>query len=588
MSLYYDAAAILAADATVGGSFKSRVYSAKGIKAPPAQIYALIAECAKWDRVLKEVIENAGVLAAERKLTPLLALLLTHDLLLSRRGVAAPANHPLRVAIERHKTRLRAEFTKLRVRRGCASVADLKKAIVAAADGTDGEPAALRVHPRWVRINNVVTTLQHELDTTFAGFTRVGALADLRDREKQYYLDEHIPDLLAVPQSVELTPLRAYKQGHIILQDKASCFPAYLLLGDDGPSYAGRLIDGCAAPGNKTTHLASLLCAGVQPVVDEPGRNGRAQQDQSWPRIYSCDASKTRSKTLSKMVRVAVGGAGGGASASMDGLVTVLENQDFLALDPADERFAEVTGLLLDPSCSGSGIQARDDMPQLALPQTTLAQAAATNGPLGRKRKRRGRADARSDADGDSSSNNKPDNTSAGNEDDENELAVSAEDTERLIKLSNLQTRIVEHALSFPRATRVTYSTCSVHGLENENVVARVLSSDAARRGGWRLLRRDEQAVGLRKWQQRGVAQSRAAAGPVCDPQGNEISWELTADQLEACLRCYQGDAQGTGGFFVAAFVRDSPGSMDETDETDETETETQGSEEEWQGFSSD
>lgn len=67
MSLYYDAASILSSDAKVGGSFKSRLYNSKDLKAPPAQIYALVAECAKWDIFLKEVIENAGVLEAERK-----------------------------------------------------------------------------------------------------------------------------------------------------------------------------------------------------------------------------------------------------------------------------------------------------------------------------------------------------------------------------------------------------------------------------------------------------------------------------------------------------------------------------------------
>lgn len=71
MSLYFDAAAILT-DATRGGSLKSRIYNPNPktkhkTKAPPAQIYALIVESSKWDTVLKEVIDKAGVLAAEPK-----------------------------------------------------------------------------------------------------------------------------------------------------------------------------------------------------------------------------------------------------------------------------------------------------------------------------------------------------------------------------------------------------------------------------------------------------------------------------------------------------------------------------------------
>lgn len=66
MSLYYDAVSILTAPAT-GGSFKSRIYNARNIKASPAQVYALIIEASKWDILLKEVIEAAGILKLEPK-----------------------------------------------------------------------------------------------------------------------------------------------------------------------------------------------------------------------------------------------------------------------------------------------------------------------------------------------------------------------------------------------------------------------------------------------------------------------------------------------------------------------------------------
>lgn len=68
MSLYFDAEAILTAPST-GGSFKSRIYSARNLRASPVQIYALITEALKWDRVLVEVIERADILALERKVS---------------------------------------------------------------------------------------------------------------------------------------------------------------------------------------------------------------------------------------------------------------------------------------------------------------------------------------------------------------------------------------------------------------------------------------------------------------------------------------------------------------------------------------
>ncbi|RLL95285.1 hypothetical protein CFD26_105542 [Aspergillus turcosus] len=550
MSLYYDAVSVLTTPSSTGGSFKSRIYSSRNLKSSPAQIYALVIEASKWDILLKEVIEAAGILKQEPKLTPLLALLLVHDHLLAKNGIAANANHPLRQAVERHKTRLKGEFVKARVRRGCASVADLKAAVLRekqAAQSVLGI-SSTAVYPRWVRINNVRTTLEEQLQSTFKAYTRVTSLAELGDKdEAKLYVDPHVPDLVAVAQGVDFTSSPAYKNGQIILQDKASCFPAYLLLGDS-EAWSGDLLDGCAAPGNKTTHMASLL----------------AKHPAGRSRIFSMDASKVRSKTLQKMV----------TAAGADDIVTVLQGQDFLALDPTESRFANVTGLLLDPSCSGSGIVGRDDVPKLALPATT---STPTGKAQGKKRKRRPDDEEATQPDIAAQSSTSASAT------DENEFASATLDPDRLTKLSNLQARIVEHALSFPAATRVTYSTCSIHLIENEAVVSRVLASDVARSRGWRIMRREEQPRGMRVWPHRGVrTESRYGDGEVA------VAVDLSDEELEACLRCWAGDEEGLGGFFVAGFVRDeecvertrgAPVSqgMDETEGSDEDE---------WEGFS--
>jgi putative methyltransferase len=67
MSLYYEAAAILANTENTGGSLKSRLFTKKDLKSSPGQIFALIAETSKWSLVLKDVIEKCGLLAEERK-----------------------------------------------------------------------------------------------------------------------------------------------------------------------------------------------------------------------------------------------------------------------------------------------------------------------------------------------------------------------------------------------------------------------------------------------------------------------------------------------------------------------------------------
>lgn len=67
MSLYHEAAEVLAAPNNAGGSLKSRIFSSKTLKSQPAQIYALVIETCKWSCILKEVIERAELLTLERK-----------------------------------------------------------------------------------------------------------------------------------------------------------------------------------------------------------------------------------------------------------------------------------------------------------------------------------------------------------------------------------------------------------------------------------------------------------------------------------------------------------------------------------------
>ncbi|RAK83926.1 NOL1/NOP2/sun domain protein [Aspergillus costaricaensis CBS 115574] len=548
MSLYYDAVSILTAPSTTGGSFKSRIYNARNIKSAPAQIYALIIEASKWDILLKEVIEAAGILKLEPKLTPLLSLLLVHDLLLAKSGLAAKSTHPLRQTIERHKTRLRGEFTKARVRRGCATIPALKDAIAReklALQGAAGISTA--IYPRWVRVNNIRTTLEKQLSTTFAGYEQVSSLAELI-LPKRMVLDPHVPDLIAVAPGAEFTSSPAYKNGEIILQDKASCFPAYLLVGDEDEGWddGGGLLDGCAAPGNKTTHMASLLAK----------QQHKHNKGTGTYHIFSMDQSPIRAKTLQKMV----------STAGADTMVTVLPGQDFLALDPTDPRFENVSGLLLDPSCSGSGIIGRDDVPKLTLPESTTTSSSSSS--TGKKRKRRAN-DEDDSREGKKSSTTTTTTTmtESPSATDENDVPVTGMTEERLIKLSNLQTRIVEHALSFPAATRVTYSTCSIHLLENEAVVSRILASEVARTRGWRVLRRDEQPVGMKKWVHRGVREERVVEGGAATG-GEGVEVTLSDEELEGCLRYGE--------------IKEEQNEVEVDEKLDEDEE----GEDEWEGFS--
>lgn len=433
----------------------------------------------------------------------MLALLLVHDFLLKKGGIALPASHGLRATIERQKARLTAEFTRARIRRKCSSVDALREQIEASL-------YANCQHPRWIRINTLKSTLEHQLSSTFSGYQTVASIQEvLRGAGKLVYVDEHIPNLVAVSPRFDFAKCDAYKSGAIILQDKASCFPAYLL---DLQAEDSHVIDGCAAPGNKTTHLAAIL----KPGTHEPG-----QLDVS---IHAFEKDPIRAKTLEKMVKIA----------GSDSFTHVHQGQDFLRVDPSDEELSKVGAILLDPSCSGSGIVGRDDMPELHLPTAEGAKVAGKSSkkatlPASRKRKR-----LEDDAE----------KKKVLIDDDGNKTVVTSEKdlNARLEALSSFQLSILLHAFSFPSARKITYSTCSIHAEENEQVVIKALQSDTAQQHGWRILPREAQVDGMKAWPVRGL-------GDAC----NEHS-----GVAEACIRAYKDDGRGVMGFFVAAFVRDA------------------------------
>ncbi|KAI1134905.1 S-adenosyl-L-methionine-dependent methyltransferase [Hypoxylon sp. FL0543] len=510
MSLYHETAEILSATpSNTGGNLKTRVFGKKDLKSPPQQVYALALETCKWSAVLREVIDNSELLRHERKLTPLLALLLLHDFLLSKKGIALPASHGLRASIERHKARLNAEFTRARLRRKAGSVEALREQIT-----TEFLGEAAR-YPRWVRVNTLKTTIEDQLATTFADFTKVLSLYEVTAKLGKYlHVDNHIPNLLAISPSFEVTKTEAYTSGAVILQDKASCFPAYLL---DPRSEDGDVIDSCSAPGNKTTHLAAIV-------------HSRIPEGEKCPQtVYAFEKDKKRSRTLEKMVKLA------GAK----DITRMSFGQDFLKVDPNSDLFRNVGCLLLDPSCSGSGIVGRDDMPPIHLPEIPGTTKKPSANP-GRKRKRED-----SDAVKETSQPVLVD-------DDGNELLISSEKElkARLEALSSFQLTLLLHAMKFPAAKKITYSTCSIHAEENEQVVLKALQSDIARGRGWRILPRAQQVRGLREWPVRGSIEAS---------DGN-------AEVAEACIRSYKDDGRGVMGFFVAGFVRDVPTEFEDGD----------------------
>jgi putative methyltransferase len=436
-------------------------------------------------------------------------LLLVHDLLLAKGGIALPAAHGLRAAVERHKVRLRAELAKARVGRKLGSMDALKHYVNT---GQEASSNSELQHPRWIRINTIKTQLEDQLETTFAEYERVGSAHAVRQREvPRLYIDEHVPNLIAIPASADLTKSEAYRSGAIIFQDKASCFPAYLL---DPLPEDGDFIDTCAAPGNKTTHLAAIL-------------SWRASElDDHSQTIYAFEKDKARAETLTKMVTLS----------NCEEFTKIHAGQDFLKVDPNAPEYRNVGALLLDPSCSGSGIVGRDGMPELHLPELSTTTGSSTTKGKPRPQPKETLKRKRSN-----------DEESFEIVDDDGIVTPMTSNSDlqnRLQALSAFQLSLLLHAFAFPPAHKITYSTCSIHSTENEAVVSQALGSKIAKERGWRILRRDEQVRGMREWPIRGDKEA-------C----KEV--ENSGEVADGCIRANKDDDFGTMGFFVAGFVRD-------------------------------
>ena len=429
------------------------------------------------------------------QLNPVLSLLLVHDFLVSKQGIALPQTHGLRASVERHKARLNSEFTRARLRRKQVSFEALREWVEAAARTGP-------VHPRWIRINTLKTTATDQLETTFKNFEPVPSVQDvIRAADKSLCFDPHILNLLAVSPTSDFTKTDAYKSGAIILQDKASCFPAYLL--DPGPE-DGDVIDSCAAPGNKTTHLAAIL----QSRSASPGT------------IFAFEKDKTRAKTLERMVKLA----------GSDGFTKIRQGQDFLKVNPDALEYRDVGALLLDPSCSGSGIVGRDETPELHLPAIPGSKPVTKETPKEEKKRKRKDDEVRP-------------KTLMVDDDGETTVVSSGKELQaRIEALSSFQLSLLLHAFKFPAAKKITYSTCSLYAGENEHVVQKALESDIAKERGWTILKREDQVRGMRDWPVRGSPEA-------CD--GNQ-------EAADACIRAYKDDEHCVMGFFVAAFVRDT------------------------------
>ncbi|KAG7451071.1 S-adenosyl-L-methionine-dependent methyltransferase [Guyanagaster necrorhizus] len=420
MNLYFEASKTL-------DGLDARIGSIKGVLATLPEkdrkrISALVIETLKYKAVLTQVINETNLLKDERKkITSMnLALVLVHDILLA--GGIQAGDGPIKQAILRHKTRLNGEFQRIKIKRGARSNLELAH---------NGDDRAAQI-PRYVRVNTLIWTSDHAMDAFISnGYNLMDPFTSSRGFAK----DEHIPNLLLFSPQTTFHDDPVYKSGKIILQDKASCFPAVVL---SPPSREDvYVIDATAAPGNKTSHLSAIM-----------GNKGK---------LFAFERDRKRFKTLQMMLSKA-------GCQNVEAL-----NLDFLTVDPQDAAYRKVTHILLDPSCSGSGIVNRLD--HLL----------------------------------------------------ETEEESKSEKDERLTKLAAFQLVMIKHAMKFPAVKRIVYSTCSVHAMENEHVVRDALKSEEAESSGFKL---ESLENVLPQWKRRGLPDEMDNPGDAaslirCSPGGD-------------------------------------------------------------------
>jgi len=320
--------------------------------------------------VLDQVIEKAKIAELEQLDIHLLKIIL-YDMLISKTKLGGGK---LLNSVKKHANQLHNTLDELLAEKNASEVKDLLPEDVR--KSMDATPPY-----KYLRINLKQVSMLDAIEYFKESFEMLD-----EPGEGGFAIDKHIPNLLVFPPQTDLHEDDWFEEGKFIIQDKASCLPPFLLNPADGDV----VLDACSAPGNKTTFLAA----------SHPNT-----------RVLAVEKDHKRVELLKKTVRK-----------SKCQNISV-HHQDFLCLDATQAPWSSATHILLDPSCSGSGM-------------------------IG---------------------------------------THSAISEERVAKLAVFQTSALSHAMTFPRVKSIIYSTCSIHETENEGVVAAALAYSKQHKLGWEL-----------------------------------------------------------------------------------------------------
>lgn len=363
MSSHYMHAARMVDQVKQGKSLKKLVANTKGGVSKTQ--YALVMQTLKYENALDAIAKEANLMNGEKD-NPYLILVMLYDLLFGKGSIQGGGSL---------KRELMSKSEDLIAARDL--IMQGKNGIEELVDSSVTEAESL---PFFVRINALKCSLQDGMD-------------QIQSLCPNAAWDKDIPALAILPPSArKISQDSAVLSGNLIIQDKASCFPAQLLFDEwKTLNLQGDLIDACAAPGNKTSHLAALL---------HSHHVSLSNPTQKRATVHAFDKNPDRAEVLRRRLH----------QCGADNIVKVV-CKDFLSVDVDHPTYHSISAILLDPSCSGSGI-VRD---------------------IGRV---------------------------IGNT--HNPDSDSEERKMRLRKLQAFQSRALNKASSFPQAQLIVYSTCSV------------------------------------------------------------------------------------------------------------------------------
>lgn len=312
----YKKAAKLLENSMVGGkSLKGLIFEEKHAKTN--RLYALMVKISKNKHTLDTIIEKSRILEIETRLNKYLCIVLIAELLFGAQKLNGDSK-PVECIRSYHD-----KFMEI--------LSELKSG--AKGDGNSVDAADDTPKPRYVRVNtNVLSRADaleqfrndgwYEITDEFATYDDFLKVVDNLGDEN-FVSDIHVNDLFVFPPSSKRywALCALVKDSKVILQDKASCLPAFLL----NPPRGSYVLDMCAAPGMKTSHLTAMM--------------------KNRGTVWAVEKNTSRYNTLNSFVQK-----------TKCNIVHTI-NDDILATDCS--KFAKTQYILLDPPCSGSGMTNR-------------------------------------------------------------------------------------------------------------------------------------------------------------------------------------------------------------------------------------